>query len=90
MEQMMYTFLFRYDAHGTEDEIEFCAPDFREARELFWEWIREEYWHSWRDVILTDVRAVFNEADAWIYNTRYGDPGDFRGYGFTLDPISEI
>lgn len=70
----MYTFSFAYvNVFGYEDTIQFCAPNYDEAEELFNDWCIENNVNAQ----IEDYEVVFEESDADYYGTDYGTPEQY-------------
>ena len=57
--EIMYTFRIAFEREGVFDQIEFCAPNKKEAEELFDEWCRND--EGVEPYPIISVFAVYNE-----------------------------
>ena len=74
--EIMYTFRIAFEREGVFDQIEFCAPNKKEAEELFDEWCRND--EGVEPYPIISVFAVYNEEDKREYKDSYGTPYQYE------------
>ena len=74
-------FTYQIDYNGTDEfnQIQFCAKNIIEAKNLYFDWCRTDM-HKDIPWEITNIKVVYNADDAKEYGSEYGTPDDYAKF----------